>query len=141
MTKNVQNTILIVGGAGFIGHHLVSRFLSEPSFCHNNVYVISRSAPTSNFRTQGAIYLEGNLTDYGRIWKIIDDVKPTVIIHAASPSTVSGSNRDYKRVNILGTRNLLKCAKNSPHVRAFIFTSSSTIAKGKVHRDLDETAE
>lgn len=132
-------TVLIIGGTGFVGHHLVSQFVSAPEF--DRVFVLSRSCTTSKFRVSGATYLPGDLTDHGAIQSVLEDIKPTVVVDAASPSTVTGTTKEYMRVNVLGTKNLLKCAKHSPHVRAFIFTSSSTIAKGRTHVNLDEKCE
>ncbi|KAF2475218.1 NAD(P)-binding protein, partial [Lindgomyces ingoldianus] len=92
----------------------------------------------SSNRVQGATYHAGDLTQHDQIKKLVDELKPGVIIHAASPSPVTGTPKEYENVNIRGTRNLLKAAKESEHVHAFIFTSSSTLAKGPEHLNLAE---
>lgn len=139
MAKTSQNTVLIVGGVGFVGHHLVSHFLADPSCIR--VFGLSRSVASSRFRVEGAKYVRGDLTDHSSISQILREIKPTVIIHAASPSPVTGTTKEYRLVNLHGTKNLLKCAKESEHVRAFLYTSSSALAYGGTHENLDEDCE
>jgi sterol-4alpha-carboxylate 3-dehydrogenase (decarboxylating) len=115
----------------------VSYFVEHYSF--SNVAVLSRSATGSKNRVEGATYHAGDLTRHSEIQKLLDDLKPMVIIHAASPSPLTGTPREYERVNIKGTQNLLKVAKDSKYVRVFIYTSSSTLARGPEHLNLDET--
>ncbi|KAF2678704.1 NAD(P)-binding protein [Lentithecium fluviatile CBS 122367] len=136
LAMSTQYSVLVVGGAGFVGHHLAAGFLADPTFA---VFVLSRSAASSKNQLKGAKYIAGDLTDRPSIKAVVEDVRPTVVVHAATPSPVTGTAKEYECVNFLGTRNLLKCAKESQHVRAFIFTSSSTLAKGAVHDNLDET--
>ncbi|KAF2643904.1 NAD(P)-binding protein [Massarina eburnea CBS 473.64] len=131
-------TVLIVGGTGFIGTHLVTAFLANPAF--GTVYVLSRSK-SSKSRIAGAKYFSRDLTDYTSARAIIEDIRPTLIIHCASPSPVTGTPKEYRKFNLHGTQNLLKCAKQSEHVRGFIFTSSSTLALGQQHNNVDETCE
>ncbi|KAF2250969.1 NAD(P)-binding protein [Trematosphaeria pertusa] len=137
MASTAPHTVLVVGGAGFVGYHLVSHFIAHATFAE--VFVLSRSASSSKNRVEGAAYLSSDITNLASIERILDHVKPDVIIHAASPSPVTGTAKEYHAVNIVGTQNLLKYAKQSNYVRAFIYTSSSTLAKGAVHIDTDET--
>ena len=136
-TSNVS--VLVVGGAGFVGRHLTNHFVSNKSFAKVNV--LSRNATSSKDNVFGASYINGDITDEASLRKAIEETKPAVIIHAASPSPVTGTPHDYKAVNIRGTGNLLRAASGSEHVRAFIFTSSSTLAKGREHLDLDEECQ
>lgn len=132
-----SDTVLVVGGVGFIGYHLVTYFNAHRTFA--NVAVLSRSAASSENRVEGATYYTGDITDRDSIKKIIDQIQPTVIIHAASPSPVTGTPKEYNKVNIRGTTYLLEVAKESECVRAFIYTSSSLLAEGREHINLDET--
>lgn len=136
MYSTTNDSVLVVGGVGFVGYHLTSFFVANKSFA--SVNVLSRHATASRNRVQGATYLNGDITDEDQIRRAIEATKPTVIIHAASPSPVTGTSTDYKAVNIRGTGNLLRCAKDSEHVKAFIFTSSSTLAKGAEHVEINE---
>ena len=131
------DSVLVTGGCGFVGFHIVRHFLREPS-C-TSVSVISRT-PTSNHLPQVS-YHAGDISDLAAIRTLILQIRPSIIIHAACPSAVSGTPRDFERVTIQGTRNLLMVAREVESVRAFIFTSSATMAAGSEHIDLDESTE
>ncbi|KAI9643443.1 erg26, C-3 sterol dehydrogenase [Ciborinia camelliae] len=129
-------SILVIGGCGFVGYHLVHHFVENATF--SAVAVASRSANHSKNRISGASYHDVDLTDNGSIENLIDAVKPTVIIHAASPSPVTGTPKDYDKVTIQGTKDLLRIAKKSTNVQALIYTSSSLLYTGPKHINLTE---
>jgi sterol-4alpha-carboxylate 3-dehydrogenase (decarboxylating) len=79
--------------------------------------VVSRSAANSKNHVNGATYHSGDLTDHDSIKQLLLKIKPTVIIHAASPSAVLGTPKEFERLMIQGTKNLLKLAKESKDVR------------------------
>lgn len=131
-------SVLVIGGCGFLGFHLVRRLLSESS-C-SSVSVLSRN-PNRN-RISGATYHAGDINSPETIKSLLEDLKPTVIIHAASPTghEVENASSLYRETNIQGTTNLLSCAAQIPSVRAFIYTSSSTVIAGSEHKFVDESA-
>ena len=130
-------SVLVIGGCGFVGFHIVRHFLREPS-C-TSVSVISRT-PTSN-RLPKVSYLAGDISDFAAIRALVLQIQPSVIIHAACPSAISGTPKDFERVTVRGTANLLMVAREAESVKAFIFTSSATMAAGPEHIDLDESTE
>lgn len=136
MYSTTGDSVLIIGGNGFIGYHLTSYFIANKSFA--KVHVMSRSGKATKNLVGGATYHRGDITEEDQIRSVIEQAKPAVIIHAATPSPVTGTSTEYKQVNIRGTGNLLRCAAESEHVRAFVFTSSSTLAKGPEHINLSE---
>jgi sterol-4alpha-carboxylate 3-dehydrogenase (decarboxylating) len=133
-----QNSVLVIGGCGFVGYHLISHFIEDKTF--TIVAVASRSALHSNNKVDGAIYHNIDLTDYDSVERLINDMKPTVIVHAASPSPVTGTPRQYDSVAIKGTDDLLKVAMKSKDVQALIYTSSSLLCKGPEHINLTENS-
>lgn len=70
---------------------------------------------------------------------LVLQIRPSVIIHAACPSAISASKRDYETGTIRGTQNLLTIASECTSVKAFIFMSSATMAAGSEHIDLEES--
>ncbi|PQE12554.1 C-3 sterol dehydrogenase C-4 decarboxylase family protein [Rutstroemia sp. NJR-2017a BBW] len=122
-----QSSVLVIGGCGF-----------DKTFAI--VAVASRSALDSNNKVNGAIYHNIDLTDYDSVGGLINDVKPTVIVHAASPSPVTGTPREYESVAIKGTANLLEVAMKLKDVQALIYTSSSLLCKGPEHINLTENS-
>ncbi|QSZ31314.1 hypothetical protein DSL72_000877 [Monilinia vaccinii-corymbosi] len=129
-------SVLVIGGCGFVGYHLVCHFAEDATF--SSVAAASRSASHTKDRVSGASYHDVDLTEDGSIENLIDTLKPTVVVHAASPSPVTGTPKDYDKVTIQGTKDLLRIAKKSKDVRALIYTSSSLLCKGPQHANLTE---
>ncbi|MCJ1409629.1 hypothetical protein MMC19_003710 [Ptychographa xylographoides] len=130
------NSVLVVGGCGFVGFHIVSHFLQEPS-C-TSVSVISRN-PTSN-TLPNVSYHSSDIQDLASLRTLLSKIRPRVIVHAACPPATTGTAQIYEAVTVHGTQNLLTAASETSTVRAFIFTSSATMAAGKEHIDLPESA-
>ena len=137
MPLDCVGSVLVIGGCGFVGFYVVRHFLLEPS-C-TSVSVISRN-PQNN-RLPQVSYLVGDIADLDNIRDLVSKISPSVIIHSASPSAISATMSDFENVTIRGTQNLLTVASEVPTVKAFIFTSSATMAAGSEHIDLDETAK
>lgn len=129
-------TILVTGGAGFIGSHLVERLLTEghrvicldnfdpfydPALKHRN---LAQALRDSRFRL-----VAGDLRDEGLIGKLFQEEKIEFVAHLAARAGVRPSVQDpalYADVNICGTIRLLEaCRKNG--VRRFVFASSSSV--------------
>ncbi|KAF7883838.1 hypothetical protein EAF00_011150 [Botryotinia globosa] len=128
--------VLTIGGCGFVGYHLVHHFVSSSKF--SPVAVASRSAKQSKNQVNGATYHNVDLTDASSIEELIDDLKPTVIMHDVSPSPVTGTASEYRWVAIQGTKDLLRIAKKSRDVQVLIYTSSSLLCSGPEHVNLTE---
>ena len=135
-TPDALGSVLIIGGCGFVGFHIVRHFLREQS-C-TSVSVISRN-PTTNC-LPGVSYHAGDISDYITIRALLEKIQPNIIIHAACPAAISANLKTFEKVTVQGTRNLLTAASEIQSVRAFIFTSSATMAAGAEHIDLPESA-
>jgi sterol-4alpha-carboxylate 3-dehydrogenase (decarboxylating) len=135
-TSSSEITALVIGGCGFVGYHVVENFVKDPIF--SAVTVISRSAAKSKYQIPGVQYLSVDITDHAAVQKVFDEIRPTVVVHAACPSPTTGTPKEYKSVTIDGTNTLLSIAKACQHTRAFIYTSSSTLAKGREHINITE---
>ncbi|KAL8940947.1 MAG: hypothetical protein Q9216_002516 [Gyalolechia sp. 2 TL-2023] len=123
-------SVLVVGGCGFLGHHIVRQLLDAYT-CTVSVLDLR----TTNNRFPGVTYHTGDITSLDSLRPIFSSVRPTVIIHTASPAFTSenktlhtGRARTlFDRVNIDGTRNLLTVSSETTTVKAFIYTSSSSV--------------
>ncbi|KAM0550579.1 hypothetical protein ACHAPJ_008837 [Fusarium lateritium] len=130
-------TSLVVGGCGFLGYHLVRHLLEDDE--SGDVYVLDRVV-TRN-RHDNATYYQGEITDSELLYKIVSEIRPTVIFHCASPIATLPAKREgeYYATNVKGTEALLTVAAESDAVRAFVLTSSIDVYANPPHTDADET--
>ncbi len=127
--------ILITGGAGFIGSHLVDRFLAEGW----RVTAVDNLDPFYDASIKRANLHNALLNHNFRL--IEEDIRDTIaleervsgdytaIVHLAAKAGVRPSIRDplvYQEVNVRGTQNMLELARQCG-VKQFIFASSSSV--------------
>ena len=107
-----------------MGAHLVYELLCDPLVTH--VAVFSRK-PNVN-RHAGASYHSGDIRSRARIKELLEELKPRVIFHSASPGPFDDPPNlaAFRIVNIDGTANVLACATEAESVQALVFTSSLT---------------
>lgn len=131
-------SVLVVGGCGFLGFHIVRCLLDDPDCL--TVSVLSRN-PNHN-RLPGVSYHAGDISNPDTIQSLLDELKPCVIIHAASPGGhVTASDASiYKETNIKGTVNLLAYAVQAPSTKAFVYTSTTVVIVGNEHIFVDESS-
>ena len=129
---------LVIGGCGFVGFHIVIALLKDPT--SGPVSVISRN-PNSN-RCERVSYYTGDIGNLDEIRKLLANIKPRVIFHAAAPrgddTTVKPG--DHHRISVEGTKNVIACAIESPTVKALVYTSTCAVSKGYQHFNIDESA-
>lgn len=137
-SSNSLRSVLVVGGCGFLGFHIVRALLNDPDGL--TISVLSRN-PTRN-RLPGVSYHAGDISNPELIQSLLDELKPRVIIHAASPSghVVTGNTSVYQNTNIKGTANLLACAAQSASTVAFVYTSTAIVIVGSEHIFADESS-
>ncbi len=113
---NNYEKILITGGAGFIGGHLVDRFLKKSdSKIYNLDYLGYASNPyrieNSDKYKNRYLLIQADLKDVNSIGKAIIDTDPDLIIHLAAESHVDRSldnPNSFIESNIIGTFNMLE---------------------------------
>jgi sterol-4alpha-carboxylate 3-dehydrogenase (decarboxylating) len=131
--------VLVVGGCGFLGHHIVKLLLEEPT-C-TSVAVMDRHPFINHFK--GVAYHIGDITDIKQVRLVLEQFKPNVIINTASPHAYidHSSVPEIFRVNIDGNQNLLAVAAEVGTVKAFVYTSSGPIiaSTGGGYDHADET--
>jgi len=115
--------ILVTGGTGFIGSHLVRRLLHEG----HDVICLSKDRLNADYLQElGASVVLGDLNGMLEWESIFDGVK--VVYHAAG-ITRARWTRDYYRVNYLGTKRFLEmCLRHAPVIDRFVYVSSQTAA-------------
>ncbi|HEV7473009.1 MAG TPA: GDP-mannose 4,6-dehydratase [Pyrinomonadaceae bacterium] len=132
-----MRNILITGGAGFIGSHLVERLLDEGGWQvsviddFNDFYDpaikranVNRLANNPNYRL-----FEADIRERPALQEIFDENSFTAIVHLAARAGVRPSLEQpflYAETNINGTMNLLELAREKS-IKQFVFGSSSSV--------------
>jgi len=128
--------ILVTGGAGFIGSHLVTALLD----CGERVAVmddfndfydpsLKRENTEPHLANPNYSLHEADIRDRARVFEIIGKEAPDVICHLAARAGVRPSIEDpilYEETNCRGTLNLLDAAKEGK-LKNFVFASSSSV--------------
>ena len=114
-----MKSILITGGAGFIGSHVIRRFVNMyPSYKIYNLDSLSYAGNLENLkdveRSENYIFLHGDITNEVFISSIFKKYEFDSVIHLAAESHVDRSISDplnFAKTNILGTMVLLNAFK------------------------------
>ena len=130
-------SILITGGAGYIGSHIVEQLINQK----NNVIIIDNlDTGHKKLINKKAIFIKSDIKNKKNLSLILDKYKIETIFHLAAYLNVSEAEINklkYKKNNIQGTKNLLLACKNSS-VKNFIFSSSCSVY-GNVEGSVRET--
>ncbi len=128
--------ILVTGGAGFIGSHVVDQLLAlghtvtavdnfndyyNPAFKRENI-LSARKNPKY-------CLIEADLVCLSDLQKIFSDSKPDLVIHLAARAGVRPSVKNpflYQQVNVEGTLNILECIREYG-VKKMTFGSTSSV--------------
>jgi dTDP-glucose 4,6-dehydratase len=115
-----MQTILITGGAGFIGSHLVRRFVQHyPDYSIINLDALTYAGNLENLRdvehAPNYQFVRADIRDAQALADIFNQYKPDGVIHLAAESHVDRSISNpiaFVETNVLGTVNLLNAARN-----------------------------
>ena len=132
-----MKNILVTGGAGFIGSHLVDRLLAENVWRvtvvddFNDFYSPEVKRENVRMHLENSSYRlhEADIRDRARLEEIFEEEKFDCIVHLAARAGVRPSLEEpelYAETNINGTLNLLELAR-AHKVKQFVFGSSSSV--------------
>jgi UDP-glucuronate 4-epimerase len=132
-----KKNILVTGGAGFIGSHLVDRLLSENAWRvtviddFNDFYSpeIKRANIAAHLLHPDYRLVEADIRNEKALARVFSETSFDVIVHLAARAGVRPSLSEpklYAETNINGTLNLLELARDH-NVRQFVFGSSSSV--------------
>lgn len=116
---NFEKKIVVTGGAGFIGSHVVRRFVtSYPDYQVINLDALTYAGNLENLKDveQAANYtfVKADITDWDAVRNVFETYRPDAVIHLAAESHVDRSianPTDFVLTNVLGTVNLLNAFK------------------------------
>ena len=142
-------SILVTGGAGFIGSHLIEALAAqadEPIVCLDDLcdaYAPALKRVNMAAATQlGVVHVEGDVADAETVQGVMAEHRPRVVYHLAAHAGVRRSfaaPAEFARVNISGTVAVLEAARMFP-VERLVFASSSTVYGAKCPAPFREDA-
>ncbi|KAI0008046.1 NAD(P)-binding protein [Xylariaceae sp. FL0662B] len=127
ITQPLLGKVLVIGGCGFLGHHVVNLLLRDWK-C--SVAVIDLKCQRNRRpASDGVEYVEADITDADNLTKAFGKLKPDIVIHTASPPAQGLGDvaaEIFKKVNVDGTRAVVAACKQNA-VKVLIYTSSASI--------------
>ena len=116
-----MKNFLITGGAGFIGSHVVRRFVKKyPEYQIFNLDALTYAGNLENIadieKESNYTFIKGDIVDADFINELFSNHQFDGVIHLAAESHVDRSITDplsFVKTNVIGTMNLLNAAKNS----------------------------
>ncbi len=133
--QHTPGTVVVTGGAGFIGTHLIDALIERGE----KVSVIDNlSTSALKFLHSDAQFINQDICD-PEVTHLIKELNPKAVYHLAAQASVAISAREPLtdvNINVIGTLNLLEGIRELPYRPRFVFFSTG----GAIYGDLDQSA-
>ena len=117
--------ILVVGGVGYIGSHMLKRF-KETNY---EIEILDNLSSGQKENAQNYKLYVCDLLDKQTVYKILSEQNYDLVMHFAASINVEESYKNpkkYQQNNVINTINLLECMKDLK-INKFIFSSSAAV--------------
>ena len=125
--KGIKKTVLVTGGAGFLGYHISQRLRHK----YNLIFLDIANYPVDEYAKNAKLY-DTDVRDIKGLEKLFKENKIDLIIHAAAALPL-WKKADIFSTNVEGTRNVLKIAKKFNVARTVFISSTAVYGVPKVH--------
>lgn len=135
-TPYTPRSVLLTGGAGFIGSHVLSRLVRvfpEATFCCLDKldYCASLRNLEDVLEHPSFQFVQGDITSADLVRHLLQEFRVDTVLHFAAETHVDnsfGNSIRFSQSNILGTHVLLECVRQvAPQVRRFIHVSTDEV--------------
>ncbi len=130
----MKKNILVTGGLGFIGSHLLEK-LNDLNYLTT---VIDNFAVNSHYQPSKKVQLFRQDISDPKVIDLVVKLQPQVIIHLAADNRVTSTQAEALKSNVIGTFNLLEAGKRAG-IKQFIFSSSAAVYGDPLSLPINET--
>ncbi len=126
-----MNKVLITGGCGFIGFHMINKLIKKNNIILNLDFLGYASSKKDLNYKKNYRFINVDIKNFAKLKKIIFEFSPNYILNFAAESHVDNSivnANPFINSNIIGTFNLLQIAKNLPNTfKMFVHISTDEV--------------
>ncbi len=124
-----EHRVLVTGGAGFVGSHIVDALLAEG---HRVLVVDNLSTGRTTNVPDSCAFALLDIAD-SSLWSVMQQFRPHAVVHAAAQASVPvsvGQPQADARANIMGTLNLIQASLQSG-VQQFVYVNTGGALYGR----------
>ncbi len=130
-----NRTILVSGGAGFIGSHFIRYVLTRSTktkvVCVDALTYAGNRENLKGLPKKRFTFIKGDITDVKRVSQLCAKYRPAYLINFAAEThvdrSIHGGAADFLRTNVNGTATLLEVARQIPQFKKFVQVSTDEV--------------